>query len=606
MRLFIYQCILLVTLLSNAVAIAKTNTFSGLGAAINTPEKEIYPVVNGNTDLILFSRIYNRNGEVYTDLLLSRKNIQWQAPIVIPIPATIKGFKGCTYLSENGTTLLFFTENAGVRELYQATLSNNTLTNIEKFDSRINSKLGEGAWLSDNGNVLYFSAAKDFSKGGTDIYKIEKAKNGKWRNATELSERINTQADEQHPILISDKLLFFTRTENSQSGIYLSHTFDEYRTKAKPVLFPEANGLKLLIIKPNNTLRNAIICAEDALGNTDIYESTLTDEQLSTSNALITGHVLLGEKMKAINANVSACGNTKVFKSAKEKGAFVINATPGQTERYIVEAEGYEKVSFTLNIPYNVDFQEYYVQVLVDKINLYGSDIGQSGTVKILDLNKANMENVSVATASSKLFETDAERYENLEDAIYQLDSNKRKSAANNLFFESPLMVSNEAKSGVLNQFSNCYYDLKNLNNTVCGGKEVQFNELTEPGLPNSGLLSETRLLKPAFKLSFAPNIAEINPAQQTIITDLAKQCLAKPENRLVILVFSKPDAKITKELLSKRVQELLKILKINQLQFSKVCFANTKDISFTKITKNTSTKDQADTFEIRLVTFRE
>ncbi len=606
MRLFIYQCLFVITLLISLVANAKTNTFVGLGAAINTPEKELYPVINGNADLILFSREYNRNGAVYTDLLLSRKNIQWQTPVVVKIPQEIKGFKGCTYLSENSGTLLFFTENAGIKELYQATLSNNTLTNIEKFDSRINSKLGEGAWLSANGNVLYFSAAKDFSKGGSDIYKIEKAKNGKWRNATELSERINTEADELHPILVSDKLLFFTRTENGQPGIYLSHTFDEYRTKAKPVLFPEANGLKLLIIKPNSTLRNSIICTEDAQGNTDIYEATLTDEQLSTSNALITGHVLLGEKMKAINATVTACGNTKVFISTKEKGGFVINAAPGQTERYIVEAEGYEKVSFTLNVPLSIDFQEYYVQVLMDKINLYGSDVGQSGTVKILDLNKANMENVSVATASSKLFETDAERYENLEDAIYQPDSNKRKSAANNLFFESPLMVSNEAKSGVLNLFSNCYYDLKNFSKTDCKGKEVLFNDLTEPGLPSSGLLSETRLLKPAYKLTYTPNSAEISASQQTIISDLAKQCLAKPENRLVILVFSNQNAKNTKDLFSKRVAELIKQLKINQLQFSKVVFANTKDASFAKITKNSSTKDQTDTFEIRLVTFRE
>jgi hypothetical protein len=606
MRLFIYQCLLIITLFISVDAHAKTNSFTGLGATINTPEKELYPVVNGNADLVLFSRLYNRNGETVTDLLLSRKNIQWQTPIVIPVPTTIKGFKGCTYLSENGSTLLFFTENAGIRELYQATLSNNTLTNVEKFDSRINSKIGEGAWLSANGNVLYFSAAKDFSKGGTDIYKIEKAKNGKWRNATELSERINTEANEQHPILISDKLLFFSRTENNQSGIYLSHTFDEYRTKAKPVLFPEANGLKLLIIKPNNTLRNAILCTEDAQGNTDIYEATLTDEQVSTSNALITGHVLLGEKMKAINANIYACGTTKVFKSAKERGSFVINAKPGQTERYIVEAEGYEKISFTLNVPFSIDFQEYYVQVLMDKLNLYGSEIGQSGTLKILDLNKANMENVSVATASSKLFETDAERYENLEDAIYQPDSNKRKSAANNLFFESPLMVSNEAKSGVINQFGNCFYDLKNLNNVVCGGKEVLFNELTEPGLPNSGILSETKLLKPAYKLSFTPNSAEINASQQTIIADLVKQCLAKPENCLVILVFRNPNTKDTKTLFSKRSTELLNQLKFNQLNFSKVCFVNTKDISFTKIAKNISTKDQADTFEMRLVTFRE
>jgi len=328
MRLLIYIVFLILATSLGLKTTAKTNTFSSLGTAINTPQKELYPVVNGNADLLLFSRAINNNGAEGYSLLLSRKNIQWQEPIKVTLPTTIIGFKGCTYLSDNGTTLLFFTENAGVTEMYQATLTGNALANIEKLDSRINTKIGEGAWLSGNGNLLYFSAAKDFSKGGTDIYKIEKAKNGKWRNAIELSERVNTEANEQHPYLVNDKLLFFTRTTNNQTGLYLSHVFGEYRTKAKLLNFPEAKGLKLLSIKPNNSLRTAIISTEDAQGNTDIYETTLSEEQLSVSNALITGHVLLGEKMKAINATVTACGSSKVFKNAKERGAFVMMLNP--------------------------------------------------------------------------------------------------------------------------------------------------------------------------------------------------------------------------------------------------------------------------------------
>lgn len=606
MRLLIYCSFIILGICLGLPVTAKTNSFSSLGTTINTPQKELYPVVNGNSDLLLFSRLSTINGIESYQLFISRKNIQWQEPVKVGLPTTIVGFKGCTYLNSTGTTLLFFTENASVTELYQATLSGNALANIEKLDSRINTKIGEGAWLSDNGNILYFSAAKDFSKGGTDIYKIEKAKNGKWRNAIELSERVNTEANELHPYMVNDKLLFFTRTTNNQTGLYISHLFGEYRTKAKPIFFPEANGLKLLSIKPNNNLRTAIISTEDAQGNTDIYEATLSEEQLSTSNALITGHVLLGEKMKAINATVTACGSSKVFKNAKERGAFVIDAKPGQTERIVIEAEGFEKVSYNLNIPYSTDFQELYIQVLLDKVKLYSEDIGQTGTVKVLDLNKANMENVSVATASSKLFESDAERYENLEDALYQPDSSKKRSAISNLFFESPLMVSNEAKTGVSNSFGNCYYSYPNLTKSSCKGIETAFSELLESGLPSSGLLSETRLLKPGYKLTFGINNSDINSAQQKAIDDLAKQCLVKPENRLVILVFSNPDSKITKELLSKRISELIKTLKISQLQITKVVFANTKDISFTKSAKSINTKDLPDTFELRLVTFRD
>ncbi len=66
--------------------------------------------------------------------------------------------------------------------------------------------------LSKDGNVLYFVANFDDSKGGTDIYMVEK-KDKQWSNPMNLGNFVNTTDDEYFPSLMENQTLRYISKE---------------------------------------------------------------------------------------------------------------------------------------------------------------------------------------------------------------------------------------------------------------------------------------------------------------------------------------------------------------------------------------------------------
>ena len=54
-------------------------------------------------------------------------------------------------------------------------------------------------YLSENGNVLYFSSNMPGGFGGSDLYKVEKDNYGNWSAISNLGNKINTEGDEYYP-----------------------------------------------------------------------------------------------------------------------------------------------------------------------------------------------------------------------------------------------------------------------------------------------------------------------------------------------------------------------------------------------------------------------
>jgi len=96
--------------------------------------------------------------------------------------------------------------------------------------------VGHGC-LNDDGTVMYFSSDMPGGYGGVDLYKIEKGIDGKWGEAINLGDVINTEANEMFPFY-EDKsnLLFFASNghiglggldifySNDNNGTYSSAT----------------------------------------------------------------------------------------------------------------------------------------------------------------------------------------------------------------------------------------------------------------------------------------------------------------------------------------------------------------------------------------------
>lgn len=72
--------------------------------------------------------------------------------------------------------------------------------------------------LSEDGNVMYFTSDMPGGFGGTDIYRVEKDKEGKWGKALNLGSSINTESNEMFPFWNEARnTLYFA--SNGQMGL---------------------------------------------------------------------------------------------------------------------------------------------------------------------------------------------------------------------------------------------------------------------------------------------------------------------------------------------------------------------------------------------------
>src|ERR1700758_18663 len=111
-------------------------------------------------------------------------------------------------------------------EIYEGNMEDR-LKEPVKLDHTINiSKFQSHACLSPDGKTLFFASAANNGRGGTDIYKSELNKEGKWSEPELLSEKINTLYDEDTPFMNEDGVLFF-----SSNGLPGYGGFDIYKTR---------------------------------------------------------------------------------------------------------------------------------------------------------------------------------------------------------------------------------------------------------------------------------------------------------------------------------------------------------------------------------------
>jgi outer membrane protein OmpA-like peptidoglycan-associated protein len=142
-------------------------------------------------------------------------------------------------LFDNDTKLLLYRdENNG--DFYFSTRENGGEWSAPKaLGSNINSKDYEGdAYITPDGQKLYFSTSHYSENGDKDIYVSERQKNGDWGKAKSLGLVINSKADDDSPYLTRDgKTLYFTsRGHNSMGGydVFMSRFDSVGRKWTKP------------------------------------------------------------------------------------------------------------------------------------------------------------------------------------------------------------------------------------------------------------------------------------------------------------------------------------------------------------------------------------
>lgn len=192
--------------------------------------------VNEN-ELFLTSRLYTKkalkstNGKYSKRVYFSKyENSSWgKKKIYLPVSR----LKNCEnlFLSKDGNTMLVTSSSrkdvdGEKSDIYILHKEKGVWSKPKKMSSRINSKYADSyPFLSKDGKTLYFSSNRPKGNGGFDIYSSQMDKKGKWTEAVNLGNKINTNGNEISPCIYDDVLYF------SSNGIIGVGGYDIYLIK---------------------------------------------------------------------------------------------------------------------------------------------------------------------------------------------------------------------------------------------------------------------------------------------------------------------------------------------------------------------------------------
>ncbi len=213
-------------------------SIQNLGNIVNTDAPEYVPVFNQNNELIYTSK---RKVEKKINLNLGETQYKESVFIAKYNNGQFEDVKTYSPLSEAHLKSIYKKNNESVisitgdgkklfvyrdGQIYEATVDQ--LEKPKRLSKSINNySYKSHAFLSKDGNTLFFTSDSKKGLGGNDIYKTNKIKEGQWTSPENLGGVINTIYDEESPYLSDDGLvLYFSSKGHEGFGGY-----DVYKSK---------------------------------------------------------------------------------------------------------------------------------------------------------------------------------------------------------------------------------------------------------------------------------------------------------------------------------------------------------------------------------------
>jgi outer membrane protein OmpA-like peptidoglycan-associated protein len=201
-----------------------------LGAIINTPFAEYGPAVSANeAEMIFTSRRegsvggdLDDEGEYFEDIYISRKQgEEWGKPKQISDKINTSAHDASIGLSPDGN-LLFIYKSDNNGDIYYCELKkDSTWSEPGQMGDNVNTKkyYENAAAISPDGKLLFFSSTRPGGHGNLDIFISELQSGGNWGPPINLGKTINTEYDEEGPVLDLDgKTLYFSSEGHKGMG----------------------------------------------------------------------------------------------------------------------------------------------------------------------------------------------------------------------------------------------------------------------------------------------------------------------------------------------------------------------------------------------------
>ncbi|MDP1747484.1 MAG: OmpA family protein, partial [Bacteroidota bacterium] len=274
----------------------------------------------------------------------------------------------------------------------------------EKLNKNINTKGWEpSAFLSADGNTLYFTSNRKGGFGGRDLYKSNKLPNGEWAMASNLGSTINTPYDEDAPFIHPDGVtLYFSSNGHKTMGGFdifssMLSTQNEW-TKPANIGYPinSTDDDIYYAVSPDNKRAYYSSFKAGGIGEKDNYLITFF-EYVESPLTLLKGTVTdpYGKVPKTVEITVTDNETGKIagiYHPNSKTGEYLFILPPGKNYNVTYEAEGYLFHSENMDVLIKTN---YYV--IRKAIQLKPLVVGAKVVLKniFFDFDKATLRPIS-------------------------------------------------------------------------------------------------------------------------------------------------------------------------------------------------------------------
>jgi outer membrane protein OmpA-like peptidoglycan-associated protein/tetratricopeptide (TPR) repeat protein len=203
------------------------------GKSINTDMPEYVPVLTLQNELIFTSRrkdhrreqVSYLDGKYFESMYISKiDNSGFKEARRYSLPDQFlksrfrKNHESVVSMSPDGKKLFTYSNN----KIFEINMDERLSQKPKKLLKTINFDYYQNhAFLTKDGNTLYFTSEAKGGIGGIDIYKSEKIKEGEWSKPENIGEPINTGFDEDAPFITDDgKTMYFSSNGHEGFGNY--------------------------------------------------------------------------------------------------------------------------------------------------------------------------------------------------------------------------------------------------------------------------------------------------------------------------------------------------------------------------------------------------
>ena len=277
--------------------------------AINTEFAEYSPSFSNDKLYFVSNRvsekIYSGTGTPFTDLFeVKTRGANVDLNSLKKLDENINNEKvneGSITFSEDGMYMIFAKGNDGKNsgrnnvDLYWSRFRRGGWTNPRLLNVNTSRSWDSTPYLSKDGKTLYFASNRSKGYGGTDIYKANVNRRGRWINIQNLGPEINTPGNELFPSVTEDGRLYFSSDNHEGFGgldIFVATRRGGKITISNPGKPLNSRGDDFGV-NPYNPTRGFFTSNRDGgKGDDDIYTFVNDDPNLKIVNYVLKGTTL--------------------------------------------------------------------------------------------------------------------------------------------------------------------------------------------------------------------------------------------------------------------------------------------------------------------------